>query len=141
MKVKFKRLTSTAKLPTYANPGDAGLDVYCAHDVDVWPHSRCTIRTGIAAQFDDGYVALVWDKSGIAQKKGLTVLGGVLDSGYRGEWVIILYNTTQITKSFFAGEKIAQVLMQPVMRAEIEEVEELDETERGNGAFGSSGNV
>jgi len=138
MKVKFKRLTDTAKLPNYANPGDAGMDVYADEDVVIKPHETVFISTGLAAAVPEGYAALAWDKSGVARKKGLKVMGGVLDAPYRGEWLIGLFNTGIVDQSFCKGEKITQVLIQKVERAEIEEVTELDETERGTGGFGST---
>ncbi|MEX0933508.1 MAG: dUTP diphosphatase, partial [Candidatus Paceibacterota bacterium] len=96
-------------------------------------------RTGIAMEIPQGYVGLIWDKSGVSLKRGIKVLGGVIDAGYRGEIRIGLINLGSETVSFEAGQKVAQMLIQSVASPEIVEVTELGDTERGEGGFGSTG--
>ena len=139
MEIKVKKIDARAKLPSYAHPGDAGLDVYALDDVTIPPGERKTIATGIALAIPDGYVALVWDKGGLAFKFGLKSLGGVLDAGYRGELVVCLLNTSQESFTFKSGEKVAQLLIQSVERAILNEVNELDSTPRADGRWGSTG--
>lgn len=139
MKIRVKKLHPEAKIPHFAHPGDAGMDLYSVAELILKPGERASVPTGIAIALSDGYVALVWDKSGVSHKFGVKVLGGVIDAGYRGEWLIGLVNLGQEPYPIKKGQKIAQVLIQAVERPEIEEVEELDETSRGAGRFGSTG--
>ena len=97
------------------------------------------ISTGISIELPKGYVSLVWDKSGIAYKFGIKVLGGVCDCNYRGEYKVILLNTSKEPYKINKGNKVAQILIQPVQQAIIEETSALTETTRGAGAFGSTG--
>ncbi len=138
MKIKIKRLDSSAKLPTYANPGDAGMDIYSNTDLFLMPHHRTLVPTGIAIAVPKKYVALVWDKSGLATK-GIKTMAGVIDSGYRGEIKIALLNVSSKPYEIKKGEKVAQILIQPIVCGIIEEVKDLDKTERGKKGFGSSG--
>ena len=139
IQVKIKKLNPQAKIPSYAHEGDAGLDIHSIEDLTILSNERKLIATGISMALPDGYVSLVWDKSGLAAKNGITVLGGVIDSHYRGEYKIILFNTTKEPFEIKKGDKIAQILIQKVERAIIEEVAELEETSRGFGGFGSTG--
>ncbi len=139
MRIAVTKLTPEAKLPTYAHATDAGMDVYAATDVIVPAHERTLVPTGVAMAIPEGYVGLIWDKSGIATKRGLTTLAGVIDAGYRGELQVAIYNTTAEDVSFAAGEKVAQMLVQPVVQPELQEVEALEESERGANGFGSTG--
>lgn len=139
MKIQIQKISSEAKVPTYSHSGDAGMDVYSIEDIVLQPGQRHSVKTGVAVSLPDGYVALVWDKSGVSHKGGIKTLGGVIDAGYRGEWLIGLVNLGQEPYPIKKGQKIAQVLIQAVERPEIEEVEELDETSRGAGRFGSTG--
>lgn len=140
MKLQVKKLDPQAKLPAYEHPGDAGLDLYALEDFIVPSRARkAGIRTGVAVAIPEGYVGLFWDKSGLAAKHGLKVMAGVIDSGYRGELLLTLLNTSEVDYQFKAGEKVMQMLIQAVGRAEIEEVAELDDTSRGAGGFGSTG--
>lgn len=136
--IKVKKLHPDAKTPEYANKGDAGLDIFSYEDCIIEPGKRMLISTGISIELPEGYVALVWDKSGIALK-GIKSIGGVIDSTYRGEYKIILLNTSDENYIIKKGDKIAQILIQPVMTAEIQETNELSETKRDKGGFGSSG--
>lgn len=137
--IRAKKLHPEAIIPKYANPGDAGLDFFSVEDIIVPPKSRVGVHTGISLELPEGFVSLFWDKSGLALREGLTVLGGVIDSGYRGEYIIILYNTNDKPYEIKKGHKVAQLLIQRVENASIQEVTELTESIRGEGNFGSSG--
>ena len=139
MKIKIKKLREEAKIPNYAHPGDAGLDLYSCIDAEIAPGERVLIPTGLSIELPEGYVSLIWDKSGIALKQGLTCLGGVIEYTYRGEYGVILFNTSKETYKVKKGDKVAQLLIQPIVSAEIEVADELSETKRGTGGFGSTG--
>lgn len=139
MKIKVKKLHSEAKVPHYAHHDDAGLDLFCVENVTVAPMERVQVKTGIAMELPEGYVGLIWDKSGLSHKHGLKTLGGVLDAGYRGEIKIGIINLSKEPYIFEAGHKVAQILIQKVEHATIEEVEELSDSHRGDNAFGSTG--
>lgn len=138
MKLKVKKLHPEARLPTRAHHDDAGLDIYCCESITLQPHTTVKVPTGIAYEVPDGYCVFAWDK-GSTGSKGLKTLGGVLDSGYRGELFIPMHNLNDEPYTFEAGDKIAQVVIQKVELWEVEECEELSETKRGTGAFGSTG--
>lgn len=138
-KIRIKRLKEEATIPTKANVSDAGWDLYALEDVVINPKQRETIKTGVALEIPDGYVGLIWPRSGLSVKQGIDVLAGVIDSGYRGEIMVCLLNTSDETVSIKAGDRIAQILFQPVPFFEIVEVEELMESDRGDKGFGSSG--
>jgi dUTP pyrophosphatase len=138
MILKVKKLNENAVIPSYAHKGDAGLDLFSCESVVLKPGERKTVATGIALEFPEGYVSLIWDKSGIGAK-GITVLGGVIEHTYRGEPKVIMLNTSKEDYEIKKGQKIAQLLIQPIATVEIEEVSELSDTERGEGAFGSTG--
>lgn len=139
LKIKVKKVQSDAVLPKFAHPGDAGMDLFALEDTVVLPGEVTKVRTGIAMQIPDGYVGLCWDKSGISIKHGIKLLGGVIDAGYRGEVIVGLINLGKEAYTFEKGHKIAQMLIQKVARPEIEETEELSDTSRGEGGFGSTG--
>jgi dUTP pyrophosphatase len=139
LKIYCKKLSGTAQLPKYGRDGDAGLDLHSNQSAVLDPNSRQLIKTGIAMAIPKGYVGLVWDRGGMAAKKGITTMAGVVDSNYRGEVGVVLLNTTNEPYVITAGDRIAQMLIQPVVNAVLEQVEELDETNRGAGAYGSSG--
>lgn len=136
---RVKILRPTAKLPAYAHPGDAGMDLFAPESVTISAHERVIIPMGISFEFPEGYVALIMDKGGPSAKYGLTTLGGVVDAGYRGELMVTMLNTTDTDYTFAPGDKIAQLLIQPVVYAEISEVAALSDHERGEGRFGSTG--
>lgn len=137
MKIKVKVMDG--KSPSYAYSGDAGMDLYSADSCLIGKGEVKTIRTGVKVAIPEGYVGLVWDKSGIASKKWIKSMGGVIDSGYRGEVTVILANLGKEDFAVEKGMKIAQMLIQKVEQADFEHVEELDETERKERGFGSSG--
>ncbi|MFO0718684.1 MAG: dUTP diphosphatase [Candidatus Paceibacterota bacterium] len=137
--LKIKKLRADATLPTYAHPGDAGLDIYTCESVSVEPGEKTAISTGIAMEIPEGYVGMIWDKSGIAIKNGIKTLGGVVDSGYRGEVLIGVINLSKERYTFEKGHKVAQMVIQKKEDVVVEEVQELSDTSRGEGRFGSTG--
>ena len=139
MKIKIKKLSEDAKLPTYAHFDDAGVDLYAVADVNMKPGERVQIPTGLAMELPVGYVGLIWDKSGLSHRQGLKTLGGVLDSGYRGEILIGMINLSDEDYKIEKGHKVAQMIIQEKITAEFEEVDRLDESERGAGGIGSTG--
>lgn len=139
MKVLAKRLHPDARLPVYGRPGDAGLDLSSVEDLTIMAGERAIVPTGIALAIPPGTVGLVWDRSGMAAKHGMKTMAGVLDHTYRGELKIVLLNTSGAPYEIKKGDRIAQLLIQPIVAAGVEEVAELDETHRGDGGFGSSG--
>lgn len=139
MQLQIKKLHPEAKLPTYALPGDAGMDLYALEHVVVAPGQRVQIRSGLAMAIPFGYVGLIWDKSGLSHRSGLKTLGGVIDAGYRGEVLVGMINSSTAEYVVAAGDKVAQMLIQAVVQPELVTVDELTETVRGTGAFGSTG--
>lgn len=139
MILKIKRLHPDAVLPAYAKAGDAGLDLSTYEDVTLVPDERKAVGTGLSFELDDGYVALMWGRSGLAVKNGIAVLGGVIDAGYRGEYKVILHNVSDQPVVFAKGDRVAQLLIQKVERPEIVEVQEVSQSERGADGFGSTG--
>jgi len=139
MILKIKKLHKDAIIPNYAYTGDAGMDLYSVKNLNLKSKARCIVPTGIAMQIPNGYVGLIWDKSGLAAKYGITSLAGVIDSGYRGELFITLLNTSKKDYQIKKGDKIAQILIQKVCQSKIKIVEELSKTKRGSKKHGSSG--
>lgn len=133
------KLFGDAKLPTYHYEGDAGLDLYSAEDITLKPNERRGIKTGASIAIPDGYVGLIWDKSGLSMKHGLKTLGGVVDSGYRGEVIVGLVNVGDDSYTFQKGDKVAQMIIQKKEMVIVEETDSLPETQRGDKGFGSSG--
>ena len=164
MKIKAKRLSDTAKLPTYGSEKAACVDIYCDLRVDkcidlnpanvdfknmgysgdcfdrvnIAPHSTIKIPTGWAFQPPEGYMLQILQRSGLASK-GLIPLGGILDEDYTGEVIVIMLNTTDDYQFINNGDRIAQMAIRSYYQGEFELVDKLDETERGDGAFGSTG--
>lgn len=139
MELRIKKLHVGAKVPSYAHPGDAGFDLYALEGMTIPAGERALVGTGIALEIPDGFVGLIWDKSGLSTTHGLKTLAGVVDAGYRGEVKVGMINLSTEDYVVGAGQKIAQMLMQKVERAEIIEVAELSATVRGEGGFGSTG--
>lgn len=153
------RLDKDAKLPTKAHYGDLGYDLYSLEDIELKPGQTTLVRTGIACNFPPGYGALIRDRSSVATKRQLYVVAGVIDQGYTGEIRIAFYNPGTVStavienlatgeqktvvrdpeRSFTKGEKIAQMILFPVVTIPVEEVTELQDSSRGAGGFGSSG--
>lgn len=164
MKIKANRLSDTAKLPTYGSEKAACCDLYCDLRVDkcidlnpanvdfkhmeysgdcfdrvhIAPHETIKLPTGWAFQPPEGYMLQILQRSGLASK-GLIPLGGILDEDYTGEVIVIMLNTTDKYLSINNGDRIAQMAIRPYYQGEFELVDELDETERGDGGFGSTG--
>jgi dUTP pyrophosphatase len=139
MQVKVKKLKENAKLPTHGHPGDAGIDFYSTHKVVFMPGKQERVSTGVAIEIPEGHVGLIWDKSSISFNMGLKVMGGVIDSGYRGEIIMNLLNVTDKEVTLEEGHKIAQMLIQRFEDCDIVEVDEISDTVRGQGREGSTG--
>jgi len=139
MKLKIKRMNEDAKMPSYAHPGDVGLDMYSLEDYELKPGERKIFFTGFALEFPGGHAAIVKDKSGLPKNAGIHTMGGVFDAGYRGEYNVNLINLSDQAYQVKKGDKIAQLVIFPVVIAELEEVDILSETARGHGRFGSTG--
>lgn len=137
--LKIKKLNEEAEVPSYAHAGDAGLDLYAMKDTTIASGARAMVPTGIAVVIPKGYVGLVWDKSGLSMRNGLKTLGGVIDSGYRGEIMVGIANISNEEYTIEKGHKVAQLLIQKVECVDVEEVAELDDTARGERGFGSTG--
>jgi dUTP pyrophosphatase len=136
------RLDPGLPLPAYAHPGDAGADLCAATDVVLPPGGRATVGTGIAIAVPDGYAAFVHPRSGLASRHGITLVNapGTVDAGYRGEVKVVLLNTDpDETFTVRRGDRIAQLVVQPVTRARFLERDELPPTPRGDAGFGSTG--
>ena len=142
IKIEFKLLHKLAQAPKYAHDGDAGADLVCIEDVSLMPGERRLVPTGVAIALPAGYVGLVHPRSGLANKHGIGIVNtpGTIDSGYRGELKICLINLDPSeTVSLPAGSRIAQLVIQQVTTAQFVEVLELDDTERSDQGFGSTG--
>jgi len=141
MKLFVKKLSADAKVPSYAKKGDSGMDLYANETIELKPGMRALVKTGIKIALPEGFEAQVRPKSGIALKNGITVLNtpGTIDSGYRGEVCVILINLGSEVFKVEKGKKIAQLVVGSVAHAEVEVVEELDDTERSDRGFGSTG--
>jgi dUTP pyrophosphatase len=141
MTLRVKKIRPGAVLPAYAHDGDAGMDLCSAEDTVVKKGSRALVPTGLVFMLPPGYEAQVRPRSGLALKRGVTVLNtpGTVDAGYRGEVGVILANFGEEDFEVKRGDRIAQAVVAPVTRAEIAECGEVDSTERGEGGFGSTG--
>ncbi|MDO8476508.1 MAG: dUTP diphosphatase [Candidatus Rokubacteria bacterium] len=135
------RLDSGLPLPAYAKPGDAGLDLRASEAVTLEPGERRLVPTGLAVAIPEGHAGFVLPRSGLAMQKGVTVLNapGLIDSGYRGELKVLLINHGAEAIGIERGERIAQLVVQPVARARLVEGERLPDSARGEGGFGSTG--
>lgn len=135
------RLSDGAELLRYAHEGDAGLDLRITHDVTLEPGARATVGTGLAVEIPQGCVGLVFPRSGLASKHGITLSNsvGVIDSGYRGEIGATLLNQSDETTTLDAGTRVFQLIVMPFVPCELVPCEELTETERGAAGFGSTG--
>jgi len=138
MKIPVKKIKSEAKMPGLYHSGDAGLDLFSCEAITIGPGETVSVPTGLQMAIPFGYAGLIWDKSGLALQ-GLHRLAGVVDAGYRGEVRVVLTNLGQKPFVISQGMKIAQLLVQPVETPEPVETDNLDETTRGQGGFGSTG--
>jgi dUTP pyrophosphatase len=142
VRLALKRLDPTLPLPTYARPGDAGLDLHAAAAVALAPGARALVPTGFAIAIPHGFAGFVLPRSGLALRHGITVLNapGLIDAGYRGEVKVLLVNLDpHATVKVERGERVAQLVIQRVEGATLEEVAELPASDRGAGGFGSTG--
>jgi dUTP pyrophosphatase len=139
MKLRVKKLSPDAQIPHYAYDDDAAFDLFSAETVALAPMQRAQVKTGLAMEIPRGYVGLIWDKSGLSHKHGLKMLGGVIDSGYRGDVTVGVINLGTENYTIEKGHKIGQMLIQAKETCEIEEVAELSDSPRGEKGFGSSG--
>ena len=143
MEVRFKKLNDLAKIPTRGSKFSAGYDLYAAtdHDIQIPPHSTVMIGTGLAMELPVGWFGAIFARSGIATKRGLRPANcvGVADADYRNEYIVALHNDTAETKTVQAGERIAQLVILPCQDIDFKEVDELHDTDRGMGGFGSTG--
>lgn len=141
--VKLKKLTPNAVIPTYGTYESAGADLYSGMEttITIAPKETQFIKTGIAIEIPEGLVGLIYARSGMACKKGIAPANkvGVIDSDYRGEIIVALYNHGNSPVSIEPGDRIAQIIFTPFVTAHFSEVESLDETTRGTGGFGSTG--
>ena len=142
MKLSFKRIHPDAVLPSYAHPGDAGMDVRSVEDLVIPAGGRVLVHTGLVAVIPEGYELQVRSRSGLALKSGVAVLNspGTVDAGYRGEIGVILANFGDGGFVVKKGDRVAQLVAAPVTVAEIFETDSVDATDRGAGGFGSTGN-
>ena len=142
MELRVAKLKAEAKVPTRAHAGDAGLDLYACEAAHIGPGERWSVGTGIAVEIPDGHAGLVLPRSGLAKRHGITLVNspGLIDSGYRGEIRVLLLNTDPAEVfRVETGERIAQLVISPIALAEPVEVQDLADSARGDGGFGSSG--
>jgi len=141
MKLKIKKLSASAKLPSYQTKEAAGFDLHSAENAVINPGERKLIGTALAFEIEYGYEVQIRPRSGLAYKHGITVLNspGTIDSDYRGEIKVLLINHSNEPFEIKTGDRIAQAVVAPVVQAEIEEVDSLSDTQRGEGGFGSTG--
>lgn len=141
--IKLKKLSKNAQIPTCGSKYSAGYDLYACVDeaVTIAPHTTQKIGTGISLALPEGYFGAIFARSGLATKQGLRPANcvGVCDSDYRGEYIVAIHNDTDEEKIINNGERIAQLVVMPFLPIDFSEVNELDETERGAGGFGSTG--
>lgn len=143
MNVNIKKLKETAVIPTYGSPYSAGADLYACEDAEIaiLPGKTVLVHTGIAMEMPEGLVGLIYARSGLACKQGLAPANkvGVIDSDYRGEIMVALHNHSEEERRIAPGERIAQLVLTPYITAEFSAVDELSDTVRGEGGFGSTG--
>jgi dUTP pyrophosphatase len=137
--LNVKKLNELAIPPTKANSTDAGYDLYSVEDLNIAPHQRALVHTGISMAIPNDYVGLVWPRSGLAVKHGIDVLAGVVDSGYRGEVCVVLQNHGDKIYQVRRGDRVAQMLFQKVSSFNVYVVEDLETSDRGISGFGSTG--
>ena len=142
-KIAVKKLDERAVLPTYGSAFSAGADLYAVLDGEliIQPNETKLVRTGLAMEIPEGFAGLIYARSGLATKRGLAPANkvGVVDADYRGEIMVALHNHSSMPQTVAVGERIAQLVVAPFLKAEFEETDELSSTVRGEGGFGSTG--
>lgn len=140
-RLEFRRLSPHASPPRYSHPGDAGMDLASAAAVTILPRARTAVPTGLALAIPKGWVGLLHPRSGLARRHGITLANspGTIDAGFRGEVQVLLINLGEDTVEIAAGDRVAQLVLQRVGEARLVEVDDLDDTVRGTGGFGSTG--
>ena len=145
MEINIKLLNENAKVPTRGSEYAAGYDLYAAtdYDIEIAPHSTVKIGTGISVELPNGTFGAIFARSGLATKKGLRPANcvGVCDSDYRGEYIVPMHNDTDEVMTIASGERIAQLIVMPFVGIKFNIVDELTETKRGDGGFGSTGSI
>ena len=142
MKIRIKKLNENATVPTYGSEFAAGADLYNLDTpVTVNPHETVLVHTGLSVEIPEGYAGLIYARSGLASKRGLAPANkvGVVDADYRGEVMVALHNHSEIPATVDAHERIAQIVVTPFLKVEYELADELSDTVRGEGGFGSTG--
>ena len=143
MRIRIKKTDEKAIIPTYGTEFSAGADLYALLDssIEIAPHETCFVHTGISVEIPEGYCGLVFARSSMGAKRGLAPANkvGVIDADYRGEIMVTLHNHSEKVATVDPGERIAQLAIVPFLKAEFEEAEELTDTIRGAGGFGSTG--
>lgn len=141
MEVKIKKLNGNAIIPTYGSEQAAGADLYSTIDTEIMPGEMKMIPTGLAFQIPDGYGMFIYARSSLASKEGLAPANkvGVIDADYRGEVFVPLFNHSKEKRNITKGERVAQMVIAPFIKAEFNCVDYLDDTKRGTGGFGSTG--
>ena len=144
MKLRIKKLNENAVIPSYGSDYSAGADLYAVLDkdkIEIPPHETFLVHTGLAFEIPEGYVGLVFARSGLATKRGLAPANkvGVIDADYRGEVMVSLHNHSNTLQEIDNGERVAQIAIVPFLKVEFEETDELSDTVRGEGGFGSTG--
>jgi dUTP pyrophosphatase len=137
--VYVKLLNEDSEAPTKAHRSDAGFDLFADEDSWIFSKKRNTIKTGVSFDMPENMAGLIWPRSGLSVKKGIDVLAGVIDSGYRGEIMVCLYNTSDEDVEINRGDRIAQIIFQEVPLVSLIESEELETSQRGSDGFGSTG--
>lgn len=139
--ILVKRADVEAKLPTKAHEDDAGWDLYSLYDYVINPHETVKVDTGLNFQLPEGTFGAIYARSGLATKQGLRPANcvGICDAGYRNNYIVPLYNDSDEVRTIHKHDRIAQLIIQPFIQSELTEADNLNETERGNGGFGSSG--
>ena len=141
MNIKIKKLRENARIPMYGSDFAAGCDLYSCVSADIMPHETVKIGTGLAMELPEGYFGAIFARSGLATKEGLRPANcvGVVDSDYRGEFIVALHNDSNEPRHINVGDRIAQLAILPYITATFDEVEELSDTTRGAGGFGHTG--
>lgn len=140
IQILIENLDKELETPNYAYQNDAAMDLRSREDLTIPSMERVIVKSGVKMAIPKGYVGLIWDRSGMAAKHSIHTLAGVIDSGYRGEIGVVLFNLGKEDFEIKKGDRIAQILIQPVLNIPVSEVENIDDqTQRGSGGFGSSG--